>query len=89
MNFVMQLVWLSLLLRFSLALYEIEVHRMLGYEDGEHWLGSKVHTFTMVAAHYAGESLRRLALIRFQEIDEQSLEDLFQRKPGGILIILP
>lgn len=89
MSFLMQVIWVSLLLRFSLALYEIEVHRMLGYEEGEQWLGSKVHSFTMVAAHYAGESLRRLALIRFQDIDDSSLEDLFQRKPGGILIILP
>jgi hypothetical protein len=37
----------------------------------------------------SGESLRRLAMIRFSEIDEQTLEELFQRKPGGILIILP
>jgi len=43
----------------------------------------------MVAAHFAGESLRKLAMIHFGEIDEANLESMFSRKPGGILIILP
>ena len=41
-------------------------------------IGSNVQSFTMIAAHYAGtyinkiigESLRKLAMIRFNEIDE-------------------
>jgi hypothetical protein len=54
MNILVHVMGFVLLVQFSMALYEIEVHRMLGYEEGDHWLGSKVHSFTMVAAHYAG-----------------------------------
>jgi hypothetical protein len=42
---------------------------MLGFEQADHMVGSKVQSFTMIAAHYAGESLRKLAMIRFTEID--------------------
>lgn len=43
----------------------------------------------MVAAHFAGDSLRKLAIIKFQDIDEYNIDQLFLKKPGGILIILP
>jgi hypothetical protein len=88
-NFTFQFLSFVMLFNLSWGLYEIEVHRMFGYEYGEQWVGSKVQSFTMVAAHFAGESLRKLAMIRFEEINEHALEDLYARKPGGILIILP
>jgi hypothetical protein len=53
-NVLYHLLPFMLLCNFSWGLYEIEVHRMLGYDQGEQWVGSKVQTFTMVAAHFAG-----------------------------------
>lgn len=69
-NFMMRVIGITIMIQLGMALYEIEVHRLLGQEEGDTWLGSKVNQFTMVAAHYAGESLRRLAMIRFDEIDQ-------------------
>ncbi len=55
LNFrVLQIIPLFLFIQISFGLYEIEVYRMLGYEEGEKWVGSRVSSFTMVAAHYAG-----------------------------------
>lgn len=42
MNLLAHVLPFFLLVHFSLGLYEIEVHRMLGYEEGDRWIGSKV-----------------------------------------------
>jgi hypothetical protein len=47
-----------LVFQVSFGLYEIEVYRMFGYEEGDKWMGSRVSTFTMVAAHYAGKDAK-------------------------------
>ena len=54
MNLLAHVLPFFLLVHLSFGLYEIEVHRMLGYEEGDRWMGSKVQSFTMVAAHFAG-----------------------------------
>jgi hypothetical protein len=42
-NFMMRVIGITIMIQLGMALYEIEVHRLLGQEEAGSWLGSKVN----------------------------------------------
>lgn len=53
----MQIAILLTLMQLTLALQELEVYRLIGYEENNQVFGSKVASFNLVASHFSGESI--------------------------------
>lgn len=76
------------ILQVTLAAREFDVYRLVSYEQNGRQFGSKVSSFSLVGTHFSGDLLRKLALIRLSELNEENLNNLFNKKPSGLLIIL-
>ncbi|CAD8065961.1 unnamed protein product [Paramecium sonneborni] len=68
--------------------FELDVYRMVGIEQDQFWSGSKIASFQMLTTHWSEVSLRKVALIKFSEINANSMSELLTNKPNGVLIIL-
>jgi hypothetical protein len=83
----------NLLIIFLIALntisaFELEVYRMVGIESEQNWTGSKVASFQMLTTHWSNIATRKVGLIKFSEINENSIAEFLTNKPNGVLIIL-
>jgi len=85
----LQLALLLALLHLSLGLQELEVYRLVSYEENNQAFGSKLTSFNLVASHFSGDLLRKLAVIQFEEITEENLFATLQKRASGLLIMLP
>jgi len=83
------LIFCVALLKTTLASREFDVYRLVAYEQNGKQFGSKVSSFSLVGTHFSGDLLRKLALIHLSELNEENLNNLFAKKPSGLLIILP
>jgi len=83
------LIFCVALLKATLAAREFDVYRLVSYEQNGKQFGSKISSFSLVGTHFSGDLLRKLALIRLSELNEENLNNLFNKKPSGLLIILP
>ncbi|CAD8174166.1 unnamed protein product [Paramecium pentaurelia] len=68
--------------------FELDVYRMVGIEQDQFWSGSKIASFQLLTTHWSELSSRKVALIKFSEINANSISELLTNKPNGILIIL-
>ena len=59
---VMQIAILITLMQLTLALQELEVYRLIGYEENDKVFGSKAASFNLVASHFSGEHIITLYL---------------------------
>lgn len=73
----------------SLSSKDFEVFRLVAYEENSQTYGSKINAFNLQGVHFSGDVLRKLALIHFTEISEESIVTLLGKKLAGFLIILP
>jgi hypothetical protein len=78
-----------LTIQCALGLYDIEVYRLLGYEENGATYGSKIASLNFMASHFTGNLLRKMAVIHFTEINQDNLSLILKQKTTGILIILP
>ncbi len=77
------------LLNSVFALYEFEVHRLVAFEQDGKQFGSKINSFSLVGTHFSGDLLRKLALIQLAEVNNETIDNILNKKPSGLLIILP
>ena len=77
------------LLQAALAGYEFDVYRLVAFEKDGKPLGSRISSFSLIGSHHSGDLLRKLALIRFSEINTENIDNLLSKKLSGVLIILP
>lgn len=77
------------LLQVALAGYEFDVYRLVAFEKDGKPLGSKISSFSLIGSHHSGDLLRKLALIRFSEINTENIDNILNKKVSGVLIILP
>ncbi|CAK64320.1 unnamed protein product (macronuclear) [Paramecium tetraurelia] len=68
--------------------FELDVYRMVGIEQDQFWSGSKIASFQLLTTHWSELSQRKVALIKFSEINANSISELLTNKPNGVLIIL-
>ncbi|CAD8149689.1 unnamed protein product [Paramecium octaurelia] len=68
--------------------FELDVYRMVGIEQDQFWSGSKIASFQLLTTHWSELSTRKVALIKFSEINPNSISELLTNKPNGVLIIL-
>ncbi|CAD8072723.1 unnamed protein product [Paramecium sonneborni] len=68
--------------------FELDVYRMVGIEQDQFWSGSKIASFQLLTTHWSEVSSRKVALIKFSEINANSISVLLTNKPNGVLIIL-
>mgnify|MGYP006976761463 CR=1 FL=1 len=77
------------LFKIASGLHEFPVYRLIAYEENGQTFGSKIPSFNLVGSHFSGDLLRKLAIIHFSEINNESLSALLGKKIAGLLIILP
>lgn len=86
---------LKVLLCFALfmtytAYEEIKVFRLVQYESQEQLYGSQYASLNYIGAHYKGDLLRKIALLKFSDI--KSIDDLksyINSNANALLLILP
>lgn len=71
------------------SMKEVEVYRLYGLQKGNQIFGGKIASLNLVAAHFKGDVLRKISLIRFQELTIESIQQTITKRASGILIILP
>ncbi len=72
-----------------MSMKEVEVYRLYGLQKGNQIYGGKIASLNLVAAHYKGDVLRKISLIRFQELTTESIQQTISKRASGILIVLP
>lgn len=77
------------LIQSTVAIYEFDVYRLVAYEQNGQTFGSKTNTFNLVGTHFSGDLLRKLAVIRFAEVNSENINAILSKKLSGLLIILP
>lgn len=83
------LLCLAMFMTYS-AYEEIKVFRLVQYEAEDKVFGSQYASLNYIGAHYKGDILRKIALIKFSDI--KSLDDLktyINSNANALLLILP
>jgi hypothetical protein len=68
---------------------QYQVFRLVGFEESGANFGTRSHGFNLVGTHFSGDLLRKLAIIHFSEINEDTLTKITNQKIAGILFIVP
>ena len=83
------LICLAMIASFE-AYQEINVFRLIQYEAEENVYGSQYTSLNYIGAHYKGDLLRKIGLIKFGDIkDTDDLKQYINSNANAILFILP
>lgn len=83
------LICLAMIASFE-AYQEIKVFRLIQYEAEENVYGSQYTSLNYIGAHYKGDLLRKIGLIKFGDIkDTDDLKQYINSNANAILFILP
>ena len=79
-----------LLIHLAAGLKDLDVFRLIAYEEDGITYGSKTPALDSPGAHYLATFIqRKLALIRFHEITSEVLTNLIDKGVAGILVLMP
>jgi len=68
---------------------EFDVFRLIQIQQGDQFYGSQSSSLNFAAAHFTGDVFRKVAVIHFNELFDNALQQIIQKKPMGILVVLP
>lgn len=72
------------------AYKEIKAYRLVQYEKEEVVYGSQYSSLNYIGSHHKGDTLRKIALIKFKELTSiESLEKFVNSNANALLIMLP